>query len=317
MDGPRTRHAEIEEAIFARVRSAVPGPATSRRDVIIGEAEDVAGLYATVAAAVEYVLDSIERGEGRADGSPERRRVALVRGLFDRERVDVAELGYELDGWHVGAIGVGAGVAKALRVAVSGSDCEVLSVAPDRHRAWVWLGGPREAVSGGVEQLVSAEWPAGVSLTLGEPAQGIEGWRLTHRQARDALPVTLRLGEREGVTLTRYRDVVLLVYLLRDQERARELVELYLAPLEGHRCPGATLRRTLREYFAAGRNSSEAARTLSISRRTMRNRMVLIERSLGARLRTHQAELELALRVDGLGEAGPQQTNGTGHTVGS
>jgi hypothetical protein len=61
--GLRARQAEIEEAIFARVRDVVSDPAVE------GDAEYVAGLRATVAAAVDYVLDGIERGEGWGGGS--------------------------------------------------------------------------------------------------------------------------------------------------------------------------------------------------------------------------------------------------------
>ena len=61
--GLRGRQAEIEQAIFARVSNVASDPATSRRD-LIGDAEYVAGLRATVTAAVDYVLSGIERGEG-------------------------------------------------------------------------------------------------------------------------------------------------------------------------------------------------------------------------------------------------------------
>jgi DNA-binding PucR family transcriptional regulator len=56
----------------------------------------------------------------------------------------------------------------------------------------------------------------------------------------------------------------------------------------------------LLEYFAAGRNASAAASALNVSRRTMRNRMDLIEQALGAILVKHQAELELALQLENL-----------------
>jgi DNA-binding PucR family transcriptional regulator len=82
-------------------------------------------------------------------------------------------------------------------------------------------------------------------------------------------------------------------------------MERHLSPLDNYRCPGVTLRKTLREYFAAGRNASAAALVLNISRRTMRNRMVLIEESLGYRLKERQAELELALRLEALQNAAP------------
>jgi hypothetical protein len=59
MGGLRIRQAEIEEAIFARVRDIASGPVGGG-----DRAEYVAGLRATVAVAVGYVLAGIERGEG-------------------------------------------------------------------------------------------------------------------------------------------------------------------------------------------------------------------------------------------------------------
>ena len=140
------------------------------------------------------------------------------------------------------------------------------------------------------------KWPSGTALALGEPATGLKGWRLTHRQAQDALLVSLRQQQ----TITRYAEIALLAHWLRDDERARELVKIYLSPLDHHQCTGTTLRETLRGYFAAGRNASEASRSLNVSRRTMRNRMSMIEKSLAAHLDTHQAELEMALRLEKL-----------------
>ena len=46
--------------------------------------------------------------------SPERRRVERVRRLLASESVDLAGLGYELDGWHLGVIGAGVGAGQAI-----------------------------------------------------------------------------------------------------------------------------------------------------------------------------------------------------------
>ena len=48
--------------------------------------------------------------------------------------------------------------------------------------------------------------PAGVSSAIGEPGKGLDGWRLTHRQAQAAMRIALRRPQR----LTRYADVALL-----------------------------------------------------------------------------------------------------------
>ena len=284
----------------------------SDRGGLLGYGAAFRGVQRTQASLLDGLIVTVNeeyvREVERVGRSPERRRVERVRRLLAGGIVDAAELGYELDTWHLGVIGMGVGVGQAVRGLAAGLDCRLLSISHDERSVWAWLGGQHEAVVGGVERLSSANWPAGVSLALGEPAEGVKGWRLTHRQAQDALLVLLRQPQ----TLTRYSDVALLAHCLRDEARARELVDIYLSPLDNHRCPGATLRKTLREYFAAGRNSSAAGRALHVSRRTMHNRKALIEKSLGPLLDTRQAELELALRLDELRGYAPGTSRNSG-----
>jgi hypothetical protein len=82
----RARRSEIDEAIFARVRDLAPGAAG------LEDPEYVAGLRAAVAAAVEYVLVGIERGE--TDGSPPTPAIPAV-GLEQARRA--ARTGVGLD----------------------------------------------------------------------------------------------------------------------------------------------------------------------------------------------------------------------------
>ena len=117
----------------------------------------------------------------------------------------------------------------------------------------------------------------GVVFAFGEPAQGLEGWRLTHSQAQAALVVALRRGGREDVRFTRYADVALLAAALKDQALAGALVEIYLSPLDDLDNRGPLLRRTLRAYLEAERNASSAAAALGVARRTVENRLSTIE----------------------------------------
>jgi hypothetical protein len=281
-------HAELGDFV---VQEADRGGLLTHGAALRGVQRTQALLLDELIAAVN---EEFAREVQRVGRSPECRRAERVRQLLAGEIVDAPELGYELDVWHVGLIGAGTGVGQTVRGLATGLDCRMLCVSFDERSVWGWLGESRERVAGDVERLKSIRWPPGVSLAVGQPADGLAGWRLTHRQAQDALLVSLR----QPRALTLYADVALLVPWMRDEARAQGLVEMYLSPLDGHRCSGAMLRATLRAYFAAGRNSSAAGRALNLSRRTMRNRMVLIEKSLGSLLGTNQAELELALRLD-------------------
>jgi DNA-binding PucR family transcriptional regulator len=142
--------------------------------------------------------------------------------------------------------------------------------------------------------------PGGVILALGEPARGIEGWRLTHRQAQAALVVALRRGGRERMTLTRYADVALLASALKDEALARALIDIYLSPLEDSRNSGPMLRETLRAYLAAERSVSSTAAALGVVRKTVESRLRTAEEKIGRTLHPCPAELEVALLLDEL-----------------
>src|SRR5665213_761206 len=62
------------------------------------------------------------------------------------------------------------------------------------------------------------------AFAVGEPGAGVDGWRLTHRQAQAALLVALRRPG--GPRLTRYVDVALLASALRDDVLTSSLRDL-------------------------------------------------------------------------------------------
>lgn len=233
----------------------------------------------------------------RVDWSPEQRRADRLRRLLADEPVDLVDFGYELDAWHLGVIARGPGGARAVADLAPELDRQVLFVSCDEETVWAWLGGQRRLDANSVlSQRHSYEAPAGVSLTIGEPGRGVEGFRATHRQAQEALRVALLKPQR----LTRYADVALLTPWLGDVSRAQSLVEMYLAPLDRQRDGGEVLRQTLRAYFAAGHNVKASAATLGVDRSTVRRRVRTIEEGLGCSLQARQAELEVAMRLEAL-----------------
>jgi DNA-binding PucR family transcriptional regulator len=289
VEGLRERRGEIEEAIFMRMREVVP-------DTVGGsDAEHVAGLRTVVATAVDVVFADIER----AGGAPEQRRVELVRRLLagGASLDGAAELGYELEGWHLGAIATGEDAAQVLGELRAALGCRLLSVPFGERTVWAWFAGGQRRVSGvEVERFFRAAGTRDVSLAVGEPGRGFAGWRLTHEQAQAALVVALRRPQ----GCTRYADVALLATALKDAALARALLDIYLSPLEGSRDGGSVLRETLHAYFAAGRNISSTATVLSVARSTVESRLRAIEERLGRTLHPCPAELEVALHLDEL-----------------
>jgi sugar diacid utilization regulator len=231
--------------------------------------------------------------------SHERRRAQIVQRLLAYEPVGIAELvelGYELDAWHLGVIATGAEAEKQARHLEAGLGAELLSVPHGAQTVWTWFGTRRRITIADIGRVLLAHEPATVSLAVGEPARGVEGWRLTHREAEMALLV----ARHRPPGLTRYLDVALEASALRDEELADTLIEGYLSPLDDERGGGPARRRTLRAIFDAEHNVSSAASMLKVDRRTVHRWLGEIERRLGYRLHERQAEIEIALRLEQL-----------------
>jgi hypothetical protein len=253
-----------------------------------------AGLFDRLVNAVteEYTREA----EIRPDTS-EKRRAELVERLLAGEPLETFELDYDFDHvHHLGLVATGPGSTKAARNLAKALDCRLLLVERSEGPVWAWLGSRAGLDEEELERYLSEAWPTQASLALGELAQGLGGWRLTHRQARAALLVALRSSQSH----IRYADVALLASTLQDDLLATSLREMYLAPLENERDGGKVARETLRAYFAAGRNVSSAAASLGVSRRTVANRLQAIEKRLGRSLPGAAAEIEAALRLEAL-----------------
>lgn len=154
---------------------------------------------------------------------------------------------------------------------------------------WAWLGGRRALAPGELESRL----PSKILVVVGEPGEGLAGWRLSHRQAAAALPIARQSRER----FVRYRDVALLASVLQDDLLVTSLRQMYLGPLADKGDEGVLLE-TLRAYFAAGRNVSSAASALGVNRNTVAGRIRMTEERLGHPVGAAAAELETALRLN-------------------
>ena len=175
-------------------------------------------------------------------------------------------------------------------------DRRLLAVCREEEPVWAcWLGGREPLEAEEALRALREIRPDGILITVGEPGEGLSGWRFSHRQAKAALPI----AERGGQPVLRYSDVTLLASILRDDLAMESLRRLYLAPLEDGR-DGDNLRSALRAYFQAGRNVSSAAAALGLNRRTLSKRLQAAERILGRPLEAVAADLEIALSLDAL-----------------
>lgn len=242
---------------------------------------------------IAVALDS--RGHEPSLAIPEHRRAVIVHQLLAGREADEHHLNYDLTGWHVGIVMSGPASPKYLDDLKRNLGFQMLFTRmPDT--VWVWFGASRPLKALDLQALTALEPPQGLSLACGEPARGRKGWRLTHRQAKAALPV----AQQSPRAVAHYSDVALVASAVNDELLATCLRQLYLAPLEQGKDGGRLAKQTLRAYFAAGRNVSSAAASLGVNRATVRNRLVAIEERLERSPDTFSAEFEVALCLDEL-----------------
>jgi hypothetical protein len=263
------------------------------RIVMSAQGPQVDRLMAFVASEYMDELEQMRR-------SPAQRLAERVQRLLAGDgSVDTTGLEYEVGGWHVGIVAMGPDSGPALRELATGLDRQLLSVPRGDRLAWAWLGGRRPLDVAEIERFLPLSTASGTSLAIGEPRQGLDGWRLTHSEAKAALEVMLRKPQ----ALTRGSDVILTAAMLRNEVLVRSLMKTYLSPLEGEGQSGAAIRETLRAYFAAGLNAATAAAALGVDRHTVQRRLRKAEAALGRRIDSCHAELEVALKLEELGDA--------------
>ncbi len=217
--------------------------------------------------------------KNRPRSAAERRR-ECVKSLLAGELVDRSELDYNLDAHHLAMMVKGEGGEQLMRGLAKELDRRLLAVHREEEPIWAcWLGGRRPLE---VEQVMRAlseiSLPDGVFVTVGEPGEGLSGWRFSHRQAKAALPI----AERRVQPILRYSDVALLASVLRDDLGATSLRRLYLEPLErardggkvGPRDSARLLRRGAKHLLdgcRVGRRSSHGHKSHSRDRGSLRS----------------------------------------------
>ncbi|MGN6586161.1 MAG: PucR family transcriptional regulator [Solirubrobacterales bacterium] len=272
----------VEEAERGEVPSSV------LRDLLREQA--TLGDRLLAAVSEEHAREAKVRPLSTAD-----RQRELVKRMLAGELVDHSEIEYDFDAHHLGLMAKGEGAEEVLRGLAKSLDRRLMSGRREEEPIWAaWLGGRRELTVEEALRALADTVPEGVYVTVGEPAEGLAGWRFSHLQAKAALPI----AERRGQPVLRYADVAVLASITRDDLLANSLRQLYLAPLEQTRDGGKIARETLRAFFAADRNVSSTAAALGVDRRTVRNRLRSIEELLCRPLQGSLADLEIALRLD-------------------
>jgi sugar diacid utilization regulator len=215
----------------------------------------------------------------------------LIEAHVSQDDLDL--LGYKLDAWHLGVIATGRTAARALEELRVRLGSELLLIVHG-ERMWAWFGGSRQIKPVDLKRVLSRGGHKEVPLAIGEAGLGVDGWRLTHYQAREAH----RVAVYEPKRLTWYADSPLLAAALRDETLADSLKQKYLVPLRSQKDGGAVLRKTLRAYVDAACSATSAASAVGVGRHAIEGRVQVAEQLIGCAIRTCLAELDVALRMD-------------------
>ena len=236
---------------------------------------------------------------GRGAGLSKRLDAVLDRTIIDFQTAERA-LNYALSGHHVAFIAWLDDPDRPLeladaerRVAGLADVRDALLVPRDERTLYGWLhtsdGPPID------EWIEVAREVEDSRIAFGDVAQGLEGFRLSHLQAKATGTVIAASRKREPTMVVRYRDVAALSFLVERQAESRGWVEQVLGDLARPGEVAERLRETLRVFLDEGGNTIATGERLFVHRNTVKYRvdqaLSLLPEPLGGR------RLEVALAL--------------------
>lgn len=224
--------------------------------------------------------------------SQDRKRRAIVSDLLRGVPTDSEQLGYNLRTEHLALVAWGRAPEVNIRTIAQALDARHLTVSGTSGTVLGWLGGSsiKRILEERPEELRAAD---GTFLSVGEVARGIEGFRLSHRQAWQAY----RVNRIRPTGVLRYDEVALEALVLRDRQAMRDFVSRELRGIDAPEARTDVLRDTLKAYFKAGQNAASAANAIHVHERTVAYRLRSIEQRLGVSINSRRDEIAVALRL--------------------
>ena len=225
----------------------------------------------------------------------------VLRGEDDALSVShVAILSYELGNNHLAVLlpSLAEGLAAQLAVGLrSETFCQCTLVYPlNLSSTVVWLGKIGDWRPAAIDAVEAVLKKAGIPGVIGNAHGGIDGFRLTLREAEDAERIRGAWADGPGSDIVRHSDVELEILLMQNPELARSFVQSELGSLSWDTAEAARLRETLEASFRFGSHVA-AAEHLQLHEHTVRNRLHKAEEILGHSLQERRTELQVAARL--------------------
>jgi DNA-binding PucR family transcriptional regulator len=269
-------------------------------------------MVETISAYIDHVVEQVLTSYAQArDGWLRDRSAVLalqVRELLRGGPVDIGSVeravDYRFDQHHVGLVawmdepappGALERIRRSVRAIGKALGCPTapLVVPADEGCAWVWI--PSKASIAKTEELqaVTATEPA-LSLAVGEPVAGIDGFRRSHDQALSARSVALAARDQRSA-VTPFVDVAPIAMLCTDLDSARAWIHETLGELATDSTRNEGLRETARVFLDTGGSYTATADQMFLHRNTAQYRVRKAEEVRGRPLREGRLDVELAL----------------------
>jgi len=252
---------------------------------------------AITAQAISAYIDEQAKLERRDESSRVRAVTGLLQGDLD-PRIAERSIGYRLDAihlaytvWDTGGADRGQLEALASQLGMRISPWQQLTVRSDGSSLNGWMSCDASALHRGLHDLKP---PPGVAAAFGSPRWGLQGFRLTHREALEAKHVAAAI---DGQALTTYDDVGVLVLASRDRELAHAFVEGHLGPLSSDDEKSRRLRETLRVYLQERGSPAATGARLRLHRNTVVKRIEKAEQLLDTPIDRGSLSLRVALEL--------------------
>ena len=226
-------------------------------------------------------------------------RTEEARRILTSDAVDITtasrRLGYDLTRHHVALVVVRDGSnqapleATARELAGTISDARPLTLLVDSDTLWCWIPTNTEA-----RATLARE---GVICGHGRPGHGLDGFRLSHHQALEAVRVA-RLAGRSLPTVTHFSDIELAALCSHEPAAMRQFVTSVLGELANPSPHGQMHRGTLRSFYAENCNYRSTAARIGLHHNTIRYRLAKAGEALGRGILDRRLETEIALHLE-------------------
>lgn len=235
-------------------------------------------------------------------------RTQIVRNIVSGRPISVADasarLRYDLGGHHVAVVawaeeesgldGDEGAPLRYLRALAQRLERSSVVISIGRRAAYGWLAVHDDA-DPDLRDLCGDAERGPVSVAVGEPGRGLEGFRDSHFDAVAARRVAVIAGMRQG-SAVRWADIATVGLLSADLRHARRFTSQELGPLDADDDAAARLRATLVVYLQEN-DRQHTAKRLGIHPNTVAYRLRQCQELLDHPIKDRRFELEAALRL--------------------